>query len=149
MTKSLPFNVGNFVLCEDIRPGLYGRVSLMGVYSGDIIVSKLGGFFHAGIYAEIYGNDLNDVDAEITVLYAGQEVVKMQTGMRFQNLREPCLFVVAPFQVMLNSEGDLTVVAVSKGVTKTLLTKRVRVGELTNVPAPLGSAAPAAPTPPL
>jgi hypothetical protein len=136
MTRSLPFDVGNLVLCEDIRPGPYGRQSLLGVYSGDIIVDHLGGYIRVAIYGEVFGHNLNDIDAELTVLYVGREIVKMRTGFRFQNLHEPCLLVVAPFQIVLSDEGDITVEAVSRGITKTLMTKRVRVGELSLVPSP-------------
>jgi hypothetical protein len=36
-----PINVGNAILCENTRAELGGKYTLIGVYSGDILITEL------------------------------------------------------------------------------------------------------------
>jgi hypothetical protein len=100
----------------------------------------MAGFLRVAIYAELFGERLGSGDAEVTVSYIDRPIVKMRTEFKFENFRDPSLFVVAPFSITLDKAGDIKVVAMSGGVTKTLITKRVRVGELMTGSPSIGTA---------
>ena len=64
MAAKRPFDVKLCVLCEDIRDELHNKHSLIGVYSGDILVSEIPASISLAFYLEIEPKRVGDFDLQ-------------------------------------------------------------------------------------
>ena len=137
--KIFPLRVGNALVCEDVRPELGGKHSLLGVYSGDILVPEFKNFLRATIYIELFALKLGTIRLEVVISYDDKEIIKLIAEFDFRDTRDPALIVSPTFPIPLTGAGLIIVNAICEGQEKRLLSKQIRMRD-----AMLAAASPSA-----
>ncbi len=133
--RTFPFRIGNAILCDEVRPELHGKYTLLGVMAGDVLVPEFVNFLRVAIYIELFSKRLGHLEMEAVLSYAGQNLIKLNTNWEFKDLREPGIIASPAFPINLAiGPGKIKVDAVSEGQKFSLLTREVRL-----IPSPTSS----------
>ena len=121
-----PLRIGNALVCEDVRQELGGKHSLLGVYSGDIIVQEFKDFLKIAVYIELFPIETGQIELEATFSYDGNDILKAKVEYDFKDIRNPGLITSPSFPIPLTKAGAITVNAICRGQSQVLLRKDVR-----------------------
>jgi hypothetical protein len=135
-------NFRNVIVCEDVREEVGGKHSLMGVFSGDIIVSSFPATIQiAGFFQYIPpANESGDVDLQVTLIQG--ENVLVRGKMRGQyNEGQLITFLLPRAFATFEKEGPFRIRIKVGDEEQDILTKKVSQGLVTT--APIASPPPA------
>lgn len=87
MKKKRPFDVQLCVMCEDVREEKNGKHSLIGVYSGDILISELPGDISMAFFIEIIIREvgLHELQLRLSGPGAHSATLKAQVDLTEKN----------------------------------------------------------------
>ena len=128
-----PFKIGNVVLCEEVRAELYGKYSILGAFSGDIIVPYFGGNLRTSLYLELIPLELGALTVIVDFSYAGRPALEAKIEMEVVNVSYPAVITLPAFPVGIEKAGDLVAYVVFNGVRRRVMKKAVRIGEMPQV----------------
>jgi hypothetical protein len=126
-TFSLRF--GNAILCENIRQELHGKHSLLGVFSGDVLVPEFGGVLRVAIYLELFAKQLGKIDISLSVSYNGKNIVNVQAEIHYKDLRDPAIIATPVIPVHIERPASIVVDVTCNGNTRRCIDKRVRASD--------------------
>lgn len=142
-----PIPVGNAVLCEHVVPGLNGKYTLIGVYSGDVIVSELPAKLFLGVYLEIKTGFEPNTMLVVEVMVDDMVIGKMEAFDRTSSQKGGAL-VLPQLQIGFERDIEFSVVLKSQGYADTVaLRKRISQGDL-GATSPTASEQPSSQSPP-
>jgi hypothetical protein len=144
--NTFPIRVGNAVVCENIRQELYGKHSLLGVFSGDVLIDRIDAVLSIAIYIELFAINVGKIDLELIISYDNVDLVKVTSEFDYQDVRNPAIIASPVIQIKLERASIIVVTAKCNGQTKRILEKRVREGgsftASATAPAPLAEQSP-------
>jgi hypothetical protein len=147
--KLFPLRIGNAILCEEVRQEMFGKLSLLGVYSGDLLVAAFENYLRVAIYVELFAKEVGEKRAEVSISHLGQVVAKISIEFDFKDLRAPVNVVSSAFPIKLERPGTIVIDVSCEGIEKRALEKEVKLASpetftVANAPAPLPLLSPTA-----
>lgn len=125
MASTLKFP--NVIMCEDVREEARNKKSLLGVFSGDILVASMPALIPLAFYVEYSGGEVGDTikfDVFVGKL-KGSGSVTIEASNRQGSV------VFSRAAASFDGPGTVKMfVTVNNGRKKTLLSKTVSVGEI-------------------
>ena len=97
----------NAVLCEDIRHEINNKNSLIGVFSGDVLISELPGKVRFAIYYEASVEMPGKIKSEIRLQYADKAAFTAELEHDVQT--KYISSATPPFELVIENEGDFVV----------------------------------------
>jgi hypothetical protein len=131
----MPFQIGstitleNVIVCEDVRPEKGGKWSILGAFSGDIVVASLPGNLRLAFYAD--GETISEAKKAILVRLSlnGTEILKLQG--QFDAKRGPINFPFPGTFINVAAPGSLEIALSEDGNEwVTIITKKIIVGQI-------------------
>jgi len=123
---------GNVLACEYIAQGAHGKLNLVNVYTGDIVVPSFPAGFPLAFYLELYGDFSRKRDCRIAV-YIGNDLVA-EVGLEMHAPDAPDRVAVIPSpQIAMNFREPTSIrveAALDGEQPITLLTKAVFAGQI-------------------
>lgn len=123
------------VICDDIRKEDNGKLILIGVYSGNILVGGFPGKLALATWLHGYGHELEEVDIEIRYQFVADEseekpyIVGAQGKITVVNTKDEVSVPLPRMPVVFAGPGLLSVdYRLGGGRWKNLLEKRVLLG---------------------
>jgi hypothetical protein len=120
----MPGTFRNVNLCEDVRNETGNKKSLMGVFSGDILVAEFPAQLRVAFYAE-YVPQAGTTEHKLSlILSLGKEPVTIEVVLNTPN-GQVAIIVVPQGIATFKEPSDLTLSTMCQGETEVLLHKRV------------------------
>lgn len=132
----MPTGIGQFrnaILCEDVREEIRNKKSLMGVFTGDVVVSEFPARIRMAIYLEyapIKGEGQHII--EIVLMRDEDEIARATASVDDDS--KPRSIILPQGILLLEQGGDLVVRANVGEVSTEVLRKSVQLGEVKNTP---------------
>lgn len=122
----------NVIICEDIRQEVGNKLTLVGVYSGDIFVSEMPANIWLAMYLDFFKEESNDVSFELQLLVNGDQKLKMHGSLALDLPHQSAVIGVPKFQLRFERDSEISIKAAFDGKRlRTLLSKEVRLGPVT------------------
>jgi len=120
----------NVIVCEDVRDEINRKKSLMGVYSGDIIVPQMPAFVRFAVYAEYEpdADDGNQIDFEFRLMQGDTEIVRARGSAAVQSGLNVATGLPPGILTFLKDAEFRVLVSVNKGEEIELVSKKVLQG---------------------
>jgi hypothetical protein len=125
--KIFPLRVGNAIVCENIRQELHGKHSLIGVFSGDILINTFDVMLQVAVYIEFIADELGKVQVELIVSYDHKDRVKINAEFDYKDVRDPAVIASPSISIPIERGASIIVTATCNGKTKRILEKRIRM----------------------
>jgi hypothetical protein len=119
----------NAIICEDVRDEVGNKKSLMGVFSGDIVVAEFPAIVRIAFYAE-YILDVNAGPHELSfsIEVGGEEAASGRISI--DNIRDRVATLIVPQGLATIAEPcDIALTFTGEGATRELIRKAVRLRE--------------------
>ena len=124
----MPGTFRNASMCEDIREEIGNKKSLMGVFSGDVLVPRFPARFRVAFYAEylpaLGGEHEVRLSIEIGAAEAATAQVRVNTAPG-----QPATLVIPQGVAQFDAPGEIILRATAEDVTTELLRKSVRLAD--------------------
>lgn len=117
------------VICEDVREEINHKRILIGVFSGDILVSSLPGQLSLTLYIEhkLQGEQ----KLEFIIYYAEEEQARIEMQAETKEVGVIAVIPFPRFGLAIKKPGELRVdVSIDSGEPEKLIAKTVGVGEI-------------------
>jgi len=124
--------MGNVLLCDAVRQESMGKITLVGVLSGDILVPGFPALIQMGLYLEAYTQSDGVKDLAVEVMVADETVLHIAGRVAVVTARDPIILAPASFALSFDGPADLAVDLVAEGRRQRVLTKTVRAGPEAN-----------------
>jgi hypothetical protein len=117
----------NVIVCEDIRDEMNGKKSLMGVYSGDVIVPTMPAVVRFAVYTEYEtdADDGNQLDFDFRLLQDDTELIKVHGSVVVQSGQNVVLALPPGLATFLKDARFRVLVSVNKREEIELVSKKV------------------------
>ena len=127
---TFPLVIGNAIFAEDIRSESNGKFSILGVYSGDILVQEMTGFLRGAVYLELTSRKLGRMGVKVDA-YLDKDLIFSADGLLdVKNNHDPAVFHVPTFPIALVGPGDISIYVTCEGVRRRALVKSVKKADL-------------------
>ena len=129
-TKSVIGRFGTVLLCDDVRREINNKRSIMGNFSGDVLVSAFPAEIPLSFYIE-YLPTGEDVDIGLEIQLGTKKSIRFNT--KIEKVPRGQVAVFDGFKIMLKVENktELKLYAVINKKRRLLLRKKIAVGQLT------------------
>jgi len=118
------------VLCEDVREEVNRKHSLMGVYSGNILVPQFPAHLRLALYADLNLPGRGEYALSLRANYDGKEQFNLKAQIKSEKLGSSAL-VLPSFVLKVPDEGDFVLdYSFDGGEWQQLMKKHVSVGEI-------------------
>lgn len=122
--------IGAVVVCDDVRLEVGRKHTLVGVFSGDIIVGKLPFTIRLSIWIEYLPEREGKQDGHFKIRFSDKEPIVLKMEIDIHKMG-PIALVIPQFVIRGEFEGDLTVEFSSDGeVWQEISKKRILLGKL-------------------
>ena len=129
MTVATKLKLGNVILCEHVAEGAHNKPILIGVFSGDVLVSQMPAILRFGLYIEYFPDAPGTVEMGILVALGGTEVVKAMVRADNTKPGEAAVFIIQSFVLNISSPTTLEISMSREGYKKVVaLSKAISVG---------------------
>lgn len=144
MRLSPDLELRNFILCEDIRQEITNKIIMIGVYSGDILISNLPGSIPLCMYAELDVKAKGEYDVYLRMSGPGEGSFILQTHIGASNADNNGVIRTPRIDVTLECEGVLKIDAsIDRKKWKALSRKKVtQSDEVINLQPTIAAAPP-------
>lgn len=123
--------IGSAVLCSYISRGQNGKVSLIDVYGGDILVNEFPARLTLAVYGEIFPDPETPQTLDIEFLHDGVSKAKGQLAMDAYGPGEVALVLIEGVSAHFEKAGDFKVQISATGYSPvTLVRKQIAKGDL-------------------
>ncbi len=121
-----PLKLEHMIICDDIRKEANGKLILIGVYSGDILLSRVPAPFSPAIYLTGKGYTVKNTGFDFKVVVPGSEF-EGRLNLEVSSGREFAINIpAAPLQILQPGELKFQY-RLAGGRWRTLGTKKVRL----------------------
>jgi len=124
---TLPFKVEYSIVCDHIRREDNGKLILIGVYGGSILVPSLPAAFGLSQFVRVTPTGPGAADVEFRVLFEGTEIAKAEAHLAIGPTQDQALISLGPFPIAVDRAGMLRFEIREKGKRWTRLDE-ARVG---------------------
>jgi hypothetical protein len=124
-------NFGNVVLCEHVVEGARNKVTLINVYSGDVIVGVMPANLNFGLYMEYRSDRSGPAVISLHILLAQKEIAKVELHADSVDTKHSSTMLIPSFTLSIPTDTTLEVWASRSGYKKTrILEKKISKGTL-------------------
>src|SRR5205085_6400459 len=114
---------------------------LVGVYSGDILVTEFENYIKIAVYIELFPEEVGKKQAEVLISYLGHDVAKIAGEFEYKDLSAPANVVSPTLPLKLERPGQIVITIVCEGKKKRAAVKEIRLASsevftASNAPAP-------------
>jgi hypothetical protein len=141
--SSWPFRVGNTLFCEEVRVEAYGKMTLIGAISGDVIVAQFPAQIKFSAYIEIWPTMLGTYTISVELKFRRALMGRGEVMIQADNVRNPAVIPLPAGIVNAERPGDLSIELVYEGLRRRVLKKSIQQGVIEGIsPAPIASPPP-------
>lgn len=98
---------GTVLFCDDVRDEVSGKQLLIGVYNGEMHVSKLPAEFGLCIWARVEGLKIGEHTFEATLSYPNG-VENVASSIVVDNDENPVIMIFPPTPLKFEADGEIT-----------------------------------------
>lgn len=115
------------IICDHITVDIGRKHSLIGVYSGDVIIQKFPAKLRFAIYAELLPRRVGDYKLTVQISLNDKEVAKAEIEAAVRVAEAPLVFILPAIGLNIEEETVLKVeVRPENGEVFTLVSKKIR-----------------------
>ncbi len=127
----LPPHVRTALLCTDVIKDVNNKITVIGIFTNDIRLSRIPGQLRLCIYVEYMSPKTATEQVNFRIKYGGEEVVRLEGRLEGITRGATAPIVVGPFDMIAEVAGELAVdLEVGGSGYKPLFRKDVAVGEV-------------------
>lgn len=131
MAKKDPLRFGNIILCSDILVEINRKISAIGMFTNDILVSGFPAPVRLALYVEAFPPDGEKHEINFSVLFNDEQAVEMRGTLEGGVKGQPVPIMLPQFEVVLPGEVELKIVAtINSGRSMPIVTKKILKGDL-------------------
>jgi hypothetical protein len=120
------------VLCEFITRDISNKHSLIGVFSGDIIVSEMPATLRLALYLEVFPSSTGLHEISLKFNLGGKTIAEATAQSDVQEKEKPIILVLFPVDIGVDQDTVLTLEAATTGnKSTTIIEKKIYKGEVT------------------
>lgn len=126
-------SIRNAIICEDIRKEIGNKLTLVGVYSGDIIVGRFPADLWLAFYAEFLPSQSGKIPLQIEMLMGRHRkpLVRVEGAMIVEDASDVAVIALPKFRANFPGPTAFTFrVALDDKKWQVALRKAVRLGEV-------------------
>jgi len=126
----------NVLLCEDVRDELRRKHSLIGVYSGDIVVAELPAFVQLAAYI-LYEPDKGfkgDIRFKVQVFLDDTKIIEGELSGTIADAETHAVFVLPKGMLQIPQPSIYRIIIVMDDQEVEILSKKILIGEV-NLPS--------------
>jgi hypothetical protein len=122
----------NVIVCEDIRDEMNGKKSLMGVFSGDIVVPSMPAVVRLAVYVEYEpdANDGNQVDFDFRLMQNATEMFRAHGSAPVQSGQSVVVALPPGLATFSNDTRFQVLASINKGEEIELVSKKIFQGSI-------------------
>jgi hypothetical protein len=126
MSASYPGRLQVAIVCEDVRKELGNKRSLIGVFSGDVVVGEFPATLSLAAYFEYITDVAGMFDIEFVVYFGDRQVAKFEAGLSVVEPDQPSVMDLPRMNLTVLGPGDIRIEMGTKpNAPETIITKRV------------------------
>lgn len=119
------------ILCEDIRQEVNNKLILIGVFTGDIVLSEFPGAIALRIYIEYISDKVGEFDFQVIYTLNEDEKAKVSGKITVHTPEGSIGMTVPPVLIEADEPGDLSVLFLIEGQEpEIILKKALTLGEV-------------------
>lgn len=124
------YSIDSYILCEQIRQEIRNKVSIIGVFSADIVVSEFPSTFPVTIYLEIDAQTAGKIELNVRLISPGPNIVEMKVVGELASPGRS--YVPLPPMPLVCAEAGSVTVEVSDGgeLWHVLMARKVQAGDV-------------------
>lgn len=129
----------NAIVCEDVRLELYNKLTLVGVYAGDIIMAEMPGAIGLAFYLELISPTLGTTEFAIQVSLGSTRVAQIEGQMDISDTEQSAILTLPRNGFSVTDDTVLTVEfrVASQADYEICVRKKIRKGDLPVPAAPI------------
>jgi len=126
MKTKRPFDVQLCIMCEDVREEKHNKYSLIGVYSGDILISELPGDMSVAFFLEVLINEVGTQDLQLRLSGPGNGTATIKARIELTEKGALSVLKTPRIQMIAEKAGTFRFDITSDGETwENLITKQI------------------------
>jgi hypothetical protein len=126
----------NCILADDVRTEITGKAILIGVYSGDILLSALPAQLQVCLWIQLKYETPGDWNLSIEFNLLDEKVAEIGASTTIEDVSQLSTFATPPLPLIVQKEGSLIgKISFNGGHNRILIEKAVRLGTFGQEPA--------------
>jgi hypothetical protein len=117
------------IICDDIRKEINNKDILIGVYSGDIVVSSLPAWLPMAFWIEASAKQIGRHDRSFRITVADNPPLVLKSELQIEQLGSLAI-MISGLQIYFEKEGTLLLEVQEGEEWKTLKSKKIIIGQL-------------------
>lgn len=139
MPKVGSINVGSAILCELIRPEANNKLSILGVFTGDVIFAEFPALMAPALYVELMPKRLGKHTFEVRLSEPGGNQCGLRSEMMIASAVQTAL-PLPPMAILVTGPGEVIFeMKVDESGWVTLLKRKVSLGHVEGFSTPESS----------
>lgn len=124
------YSIETSILCEQIREEIRNKVSIIGVYSSNIVVGQFPSTFPISLYLELDAQRVGKIELHIRFVTPGPNTVGMKIDGELSTTGRS--FIPMPTMPLICAEAGSVVIEVSDdgNVWHKLMTREIQLGDV-------------------
>jgi len=119
--------IGNVLACEFVRTEAENKFSILGAFSGDVLVPELPARFLIAFYIEVFFTKLGQTTITIAASHGSKPYSRVKAELEVSDLAAPAILAFPTLSVLIETEGTIDLTLEIGEKKHNILKKPVRV----------------------